>query len=252
MKRISIIVVIFFFAFSCKKNDTPVPVIEIPMGTLEFIASYDLDIPEPSGLSFGSGSETLLTVSDNTNQVYEIDLEGKIIRMLDYEGKDLEGVTYNPDKDLIAVVEETDREVTLLDYSSGNKEGTYKITIPFGADNSGLEGISYNSNNKFYYIVNETNPDLMVIWNPDYGIISEVKLRFASDYSGIFVDVSQSLLWIVSDQSEGLYKCDYSGKVLMSFKLDDIKYEGVVVDNDMVYLVNDATSNLELYKIITD
>jgi hypothetical protein len=38
----------------------------------------------------------------------------------------------------------------------------------------------------------------------------------------------------------------------MSFKLDDIKYEGVVVDNDMVYLVNDATSNMELYKIITD
>ena len=114
MKRISIIVVIFFFAFSCKKNDTPVPVIEIPMGTFEFIASYDLDIPEPSGLSFGPGSETLLTVSDNTNQIYEIDLEGKIIRMLDYEGKDLEGVTYNPDKNLIAVVEETDREVTLI------------------------------------------------------------------------------------------------------------------------------------------
>jgi uncharacterized protein YjiK len=251
MKRFSIIAVVLILFAACQEKTPPAPVIEMPMGTLEFMDSYDLNVPEPSGLSFSPGNEKLLTVSDNTNQVYEIDLTGKIIRVLEYEGKDLEGVTYNSDKDLIAVVEETDREVTLIDYGSGNKVATYKITIPFGADNSGLEGISYNSNNKFYYIVNETNPDLMVIWNPESDIISEVKLDFASDYSGIFVDVSHSLLWIVSDQSESLYQCDYAGNVIMRFKLPDIKYEGVVVDNDMVYLVNDATSNLELYKIKT-
>lgn len=251
MKRISIIAAILILFGACQQKDSPAPVVELPMGTLELIESYLIDVPEPSGLSFGPDKLTLLTVSDHTNHVYELDLEGKIIRELDYEGKDLEGVTYNPDKNLIALVEETDREVTLLDFSSGNKTGTYTITIPFGADNSGLEGISYNSNNKFYYVLNETNPDLMVIWNPESGIINEEKLNFALDYSGIFVDVSHSFLWIVSDQSQSLYKCDYSGKVLMSFRLDELKYEGVVVDNDRVYLVNDASSKLELYKIKT-
>ena len=49
--------------------------------------------------------------------------------------------------------------------------------------------------------------------------------------------------------SQSLYKCDYNGNALMSFKLDDLKYEGVVVDNDMVYLINDATARLNIYNI---
>ena len=133
--------------FSCQKSDTPNPVIEIPIGKLEYVKGYDLDVPEPSGLSFSQTNQSLLTVSDHTNKVYELDMTGKVTRVLGYEGKDLEGITYNPDENIIAVVEEADREVTLLDYKSGDKQGTYIITIPFGADNSGLEGISFNSNN---------------------------------------------------------------------------------------------------------
>ena len=249
MKKILIIVIAFFFAYSCNKNEDPVPVIEIPVGRLDLIDSYDIDVPEPSGLSFGPGKMTLLTVSDHTNQIYELDLKGNVLRTYNYTGKDLEGVTYNPDKSLIAVAEEADREITLIDYQSGNVEGTYSIDIQIGAENSGLEGISYNKNNKLYYVVNETNPDLMVLWRPESDIISEEKLDFATDYSGIFTDVDHSLLWFVSDQSRSLYKCDYNANVLMAFYLDQLKYEGVVVDGDMVYLINDATAELKRYKI---
>lgn len=249
MKRISIIGFVLFLAVSCQKKETPGPVVEIPVGKLELIESYILDVPEPSGLSFGPQKGTLLTVSDHTNHVYEMDLQGNIIRILDYTGKDLEGVTFNPNKNLVVVAEEADREITFIDYDSGNKLETYKIDISFGSDNSGLEGVSYNLNNKLYYIVNETNPDLMLIWNPASGIISEEKLDFAADYSGIFTDSDHSLLWYVSDQSQSLYKCDYNSNVLLIFNLDELKYEGVVVDGDLVYLVNDATTRLNIYKI---
>ena len=74
MKKISIIAIILFLFVPAKKTKTPTPVIEIPLGTLELINSYDLDVPEPSGLSFGTDKNTLLTVSDHTNQVYELDL----------------------------------------------------------------------------------------------------------------------------------------------------------------------------------
>ncbi len=252
MKRISVIAFVLFLAVSCQKNETPDPMIEIPMGTLELIDSYEVDVPEPSGLSFGPDNETLLTVSDHTNQVYELDMQGNVLRTLEYIGKDLEGVTYNPDKNLIAVAEEADREITLIDYDSGTKLETYKIDISFGADNSGLEGVSYNLNNKLYYIVNETNPDLMVIWDPLSGIIGEEKLNFAADYSGIFTDSDHSLLWYVSDQSKSLYKCDYNSNVLLTFNLDELKYEGVVIDNDLVYLINDATGRMSIYKIKDD
>lgn len=249
MRKISTIVIVLMFFYSCNKKGTTVPVIEIPMGTLEMIDSYEVDVPEPSGLSFGPDNNTLLTVSDHTNQVYELDMQGNVIRILEYIGKDLEGVTYNPDKNLVVVAEEADREITFIDYDSGNKLETYKINISVGSDNSGLEGVSYNLNNKLYYIVNETNPDLMIIWDPVSGIISEKKLDFAADYSGIFTDSDHSLLWYVSDQSQSLYKCDYNSNVLLIFSLDELKYEGVVVDNDLVYLINDATTRMNVYKI---
>ncbi len=250
MKRISIIVIVFLIAYSCTEKSTPVPGVEIPMGELEMTQSFAIDVPEPSGLSFGPDKNTLLTVSDETNQIYELDLLGNVIRVLDYTGSDLEGVTYNPDENLIAVVDERDREVALIDYTSGVTTGVHKIVIPFGSDNSGLEGISYNSNNKYYYILNEINPKLLIIWNPSSGIISEEDLNFAADYSGVFVDTDHSLLWIVSDESKRLFKCDYNASVMLGLNLYDLKYEGVAVDDDQIYLINDASSRLNIYKII--
>jgi uncharacterized protein YjiK len=249
MKRISIIVTLFLLMSACKEEQPQGPVIEIPTGTIELIESYELDVTEPSGLCFGPENKTLLTVSDNTNKVYELDLKGKVLRTLDYTGKDLEGVAYNPGENVIAVAEEADREVTLINYTSGQKIETYKIDISFGADNSGLEGISYNLNNKLYYIVNETNPDLMVVWNPVSGIINKDQLDFASDYSGICADAAHSLLWIVSDQSERVYKCDYNANVLLQFELDELKFEGIAIQDDLIYLVNDATAELNVYQI---
>lgn len=249
MYKTSIIVCVMLLMFSCKDKEPTDPVLEYPIGELELVHSYELNVPEPSGLSFGPGGNTLLTVSDNSNQIYELDFEGNILRVLNFNGRDLEGVTYNPDENLIAVVDERDREVTLVDYDSGNKTETFVINISIGSENSGLEGISYNNNSKYYYIVNEINPGILVIWNPDAGIISQDNLKFALDYSGVYVDADQSHLWFVSDESQLVYQCDYSNNVLMAFNLGELKFEGIAIDGDMIYLVNDATARLNIYKI---
>ncbi len=250
MARVVIIVIVMLFTGACQKEETPDPVIEAPVGKLELIDSYPIDVPEPSGLSFGPDKKTLLTVSDHTNQVYEMDMQGNIIRMLNYTGKNLEGVTYNPDKNLVVVAEETDREITFIDYDTGIKVETFWLDIPANSDNNGLEGISYNTNNKLYYIVNEMNPELLITWNEVSGIVSEENLDFASDYSGIFTDADHSLLWFVSDQSKRVFMCDYNANVLQIFNLDELKYEGIVVDDNIICLVNDATAKLEYYQII--
>jgi uncharacterized protein YjiK len=249
MHTLPILFIVLMTLVSCKTGDTQNPATGYPQGDLELIGSFETLVPEPSGLAFGPGMNTLLTVSDNTNQVFELDLQGKVLRVIHYGGRDLEGVAYNPDKNLIAVVDERDREVALINYDSEQVQGVNKINISVGSENAGLEGISYNSNNKLYYIVNETNPGLLVVWSPEEGIITQQKLNFAEDYSGIFVDSGQSLLWFVSDQSQKIYKCDYNSKVLMAFALDQTKYEGIVVNNDLVYVINDATARLNIYQI---
>ncbi len=252
MSRTSIIILVFLLTVSCKKDTINVPVVEVPIGVLKLINSYDINVTEPSGLSFGPGKTTLLTVSDNTNQVYEMNMQGNVLRTLNYSGKDLEGVAYNPKQDQIAVVEEADREITLIDYDSGNKIQTFKIDISGSSANSGLEGVSYNSNNNLYYVVNEVNPELLVLWDEGTGIISEITLDFAMDYSGIYVEAEKSNLWFVSDQSKSIYRCDYNATVLETFDLDALKYEGIVINGIDVYLVNDATAKLYHYQIVKE
>ena len=251
MKRTSIIVLFIMLLAGCQKDNPDVSGVEVPRGSLELINSYQLDILEPSGLSFGPGGTTFLIVSDNSNRVYQTNLEGEIIRTLNYVGNDLEAVVFNPDDNLIAVAEERKREIVLLDYENGNEQGRYKINVEEGNDNKGLEGLSYNLNNKAYYIVNEDLPGKMIVWTPVYGNINTTPLTFASDYSAIFVDTENSLLWIVSDESQTVYRCDYKANVLQDYLLPDTKYEGIAVDVDnmILYVVNDGSAKLDVFNI---
>lgn len=234
---------------SCKKDKQVDPEAGYPVGDLKLVNSYNIDITEPSGLSFGPENKTLLVVSDNTNQVYEISFDGDIIRKLNYVGSDLEGVTYNSAENVIAITEERAREVVFIDYQSGLEVSRFSIDIESGSDNKGLEGISYSSNNNAYYIVNEDDPGELIVWNPELGIIQETVLSIAEDYSSVFIDNEMSLLWILSDESRALFMCDYKTNVLMEYKLDISKYEGVVVDynQNTLFLVNDKTATLEKY-----
>jgi len=257
MKSIKFISIILFSLLvitltnSCNKTPAENPPVK-PTGKLEKLDEFDLDITEPSGLSFGPGGTSLLIVSDNTNKVYETDLEGNLFRELVYEGMDLEGVTYNESEQIIAVVEERKHQIVLLDYSDGVEQERHDITTGGTTDNKGLEGVSYSKNNSAYYIVNEDVPGELIIWNKAFGNISRTELRISSDYNAIFVDTKNGLLWIVSDESQMLYKCDYNAKVLMEYELPEIKFEGIAVDSDqqLVYLVNDITFKLYIFKIL--
>ncbi len=237
---------------SCKKdNGGDIPPIEEP-GKLEQISEFSLEITEPSGLSFGPTGNTLLMVSDNTNKVYETDLEGSVISELTYIGLDLEGVTYNTDEHYIAVVEERARQIVFLSYPEGVEKERFDITTGGNTDNKGLEGVSYNTNNNAYYIVNEDVPGEMIVWSKLHGHISKTEMHFASDYSAIFVDTKNAQLWIVSDESAALYKCDYNAEVLKKYALPNTKFEGIAVDveQQLVYLVNDKTFKLFVFKIL--
>ncbi len=257
MRTIKFINIIFFSILlitlidSCNKDDGG----DIPVdnaGKLELINEFDLDILEPSGLSFGANANTLFVVSDNTNKVYETDLEGNLIRELAYEGSDLEGVTFNEDEQIVVVAEERDRQIVFLSYPDGIELERHDIATGGTTDNKGLEGISFNYNNNAYYIVNEDVPGKLIVWNKQFGSISNTEINFASDYSAIYVDTQNALLWIVSDESRAIYKCDYNANVLKVYALPSTKFEGITIDVDqqLVYLVNDMTFKLYVFKIL--
>ena len=67
------------------------------------VASYSIDVPEPSGLAINSSVNILFTVSDNTNKVYKMSTTGIILQTYNFEGNDLEGIcSYTEGKLLLA------------------------------------------------------------------------------------------------------------------------------------------------------
>lgn len=250
---ISLITCVTLFNLSgCKETEANTPV-DPPLheGTLTLLATTTLEVTEPSGLAFGPNNQTLLTVSDNTNQVYELSLEGEVLRTWDYQGNDLEGITYNPFNQTVAITEERKRNVVILDYVSGSTLFDYHIDIPMGSENSGLEGIAFNTNNRLYYILNEASPGELILWTPEDGVMTETEFTFAEDYSGIFIETETARMWIVSDMSKALYACNYNGVPQYKYNLSDSKYEGVAVDHktQTLYMVNDASGELSIYQI---
>lgn len=255
VKLVNIIIVplvLLTLVSSCKKDSGgDIPPVE-ELGRLEKISEFDLDVTEPSGLSFGPGGNTLLMVSDNTGKVYETDLEGNVQRELSYVGSDLEGVSFNANEQIVAITEERVRQVVFLDYQNGEEQKRFDIVTGGNTDNKGLEGISYNNNNDAYYMVNEDVPREMIVWNEAYSNISTTKLHFASDYSAIFVDTKNAFVWMVSDESQALYKCDYNANLIKEYPLPGTKFEGLAIDADkqLAYLVNDKTYKLFIFKIL--
>ncbi len=253
VRLVCVFLLLTLIASACNDEETQQQLPEDEtIGTLELIQSNSLDVPEPSGLCFGPDAQSLLVVSDQTAMVYEIDFNGDILRSLNYSGEDLEGVAYNPDKQIIAIVEERLRNVILLDYITSEIIAEEHLDISTSISNKGLEGIAWNANSNAYYILNEASPGLLILWQSNGGLINSTELNFAGDYSGIFVDVENSWLWILSDESKSLYRCDYKGNVLLKYPLGKSSYEGVAVDYSagIVYLANDSEAKLDVFKLI--
>jgi len=124
----------------------------------------------------------------------------------------------------------------------------HKIDYENTDSNSGLEGITYNFNDNTIFILNEKDPGLLIKLKSDFTILSKVKLDFASDYSGIFYESATNNLWIVSDQSKTINKCNLLGKLIESYPISVIKAEGIAVSNDKIYIVSDAEAKLYIFK----
>ena len=242
VKSYFIFILILLFT-NCEKNNS-----EPTNKSLNLISSYSLEVPEPSGLSFTSGKTALYTVSDHTGYIYKISLQGKLFSTIKCDATDLEGVTYNEETKNIWVVEERNRKLLKLDLQ-GNTLSQVSLNISGNDDNSGLEGLTINPKTGHFYCLNEANPGLLVELNENKQVINEHPLDFANDYSGIYYDTKIDSLWVVSDESSTVTKCDLQGNAEKTYRLGINKAEGVVVDskNQLVYVISDSAEKLYVF-----
>jgi uncharacterized protein YjiK len=209
---------------------------------------FALDILEPSGLAYCETDNTLWTVSDNTNQIYQIDMDGNILQTLAYVGQDLEGICYDYSTSTLWVVEESLNDLVNVSLQ-GVELQRYDIPIPTG-DNSGLEAVCIGKDHTFY-LMKEKNPGKFIELNDDFSIKNSLELDFADDYSGMCWDDENEVFWIVSDQSREAFLWTETTGVTENYSLNFEKAEGValVPGTDYVYIVSDSEQTLYKYRI---
>jgi uncharacterized protein YjiK len=215
---------------------------------LHLVSQYPVDIPGISDLSLYKNENEFLTVNDTLSKVYVISINGDMIKTLNYNGEDLEGVTYNPFDSAIFVVEEKKKEVVKLDIN-GNEFFRFPIEVNNIFKKHGPEGISFNPVNEHLYVVNEKYPSLLIEMTLSGEVVDSSELTFARDYSAVYYDPLDGSLWILSEESQILAKCDLSGKPVKQYITGITKGEGLVVDsgNSRIYITSEQTKSLYVF-----
>ena len=209
-------------------------------GAWHLVSSHSLAVPEPSGLCLDSDGRHLWTVSDETGQIYRLDLEGRIVQQLAFSGEDLEGVCLDPTDGSLWLAEERRRQAVHV-----SREGALLGRLPInlaGTGNSGLEGICLDSRGRLL-LVNEKEPGRLLRLDRQSGQLEPLELGFARDYSGLCWDSGREALWVVSDESRALFLVNQDQSVLR-YSLGFSRLEGVAVLADTAWVVSDSQTKL--------
>ena len=239
---LSILLSAMLFSF-CSKSNT-----EKSVKTLSFSVAEKIPVPEPSGLDLAFDETGFWIVSDQNSNVYLIDSWGKVVKSFKVNGEDLEGITVIDDS-TIALVLERSREVVILD-TSGLELKRAKLDLE-GELNNGLEGISYDPDEKKFFVLNEKKPRLLLTLDENLNEIKRDTLNFAKDVSGIFFDAVDKNLWILSDESQRIFKTDLSGNPIEEFKIKITQPEGITLNKarTKLFVVSDKTENLYVFNL---
>ena len=76
-------------------------------------------------------------------------------------------------------------------------------------------------------------------------------INFSKDVSGIFFDDNDNTLWILSDESQRIFKTDLSGNPIEEFKIKITQPEGITINKTRtkLYIVSDKTENLYVFDL---
>jgi len=223
--------------------------------TLSLLDSYYIGniVSEPSGLAFDKVNNQLFAVSDADN-IYRLSTTGSLLESYNFSGN-LEGVSiYNAPNTLLVAVENTFQLIE-FNYVTG---ATTPHTMDYNnmGNINGIEGVTYNPGTGDIYFLNEKSPGALIVANSDFNVTNEYILNFAGDYSASYFVEETGVLWLGSDESSSVYKCNLEGSVIESISISAnglplLKFEGLAIDheNQLLYALTDGGQELLVYEI---
>ena len=206
---------------------------------IKFDQKIKLDVPEPSGICASSDKQSFFIVSDR-GVVYNVDLEGNIIRKAEKEGNDFEGIV-NVDGQLYVVDEEEDEILvyTEKDLSYVKKE-SFKIKKK---ENKGWEAITYLPDQKQLIAFQESDPVRYYLFSENLELLDKKKIKIVPEVSA--ATYYEGFLWLVSDEEQLISKVNlFEEEVIRQWKIDIKNPEGICFLHNQLYIISDRKSTL--------
>jgi uncharacterized protein YjiK len=99
--------------------------------------------------------------------------------------------------------------------------------------------------------VNEKKPRLLITLDENLIELNRDTIDFSKDVSGIFFDDIDNTLWILSDESQRIFRTDLSGNLIEEFKIKITQPEGITLNKTRTkfYIVSDKTENLYVFDL---
>jgi len=250
------------------------------------IANEDEGLTEPSGLALSHGKNALWTVSDDTNKIFKISLDGDLKQDDSFEIPDtgLEGIGLGTTGEFLVSVKEDGNEVIIIRIDTQEVTNRRRLVEMAGYDaiaqyfagsgaNKGLEGVTWNEETETIFVMKEGAPGLLIEVSSDLTAIRSHQVLNAEngfrdteveaeeiDFSDLCYQ-SRAHFWIISDKAKRLFLYDGNkNKVMHSAKLgyghdgeykEIEKAEGVAIDPDAnrLYVVSDEEAKLYVFDI---
>ena len=209
-----------------------------------FESWISLKIAEPSDIALAPNRLSYFVVSDDDAAVYEIDLDGKVLRKSKTLGIDLEAVCARPD--FLYVVDETPRKVFQLDYNSLEVVRTFHVPYS-GGRNKGFESITYNEQKKCFVLITEKDPIIIFELDDNFRPINEIRWKHARDLSA--ATFHDGFIWLLSDEDMTVFKCNPKNyEVLSRWKINVHNPEGIVFNKGEMLIAADDLERLYFFK----
>jgi len=207
------------------------------------VASYKVEVPEPSGLAYDPARDVLYTISDEGGPIVILSKEGKILGEIGRFEGDLEGIAYDHQRDLFYIVEERRRELIILDRKTGIEHRLKIDLMGYNeSDNKGMEGVAVDPKSGRLFVVKERDPHFLLEIDAQGKSLQAFTIQEAWDFSDVSYDQTTGYLLILSRGSRNVYEVTTTGKLVGEpFSFNIFNAEGITLDRDgNLYLITDS------------
>ena len=240
-------------------------VVIVLLSMLSLEAKTIAKIPEASGITYVSKSNSLFVVNDE-GTIYELKKNGKVLRKTYLGQYDLEGITYDKTNDKLIVAVEGDESILVLNRENLSFEKEIKIKRKYKklkllkkSKKAGIEAIAMDENGDIY-VSNQSRITYKKKLKENASVIVKIdsiqnkKAKITEVFNHGYIDIAgmtfhDGYLYMTSDKKNLLIKYDIkNNKTIKKIKLDKSAQEGICFDNKNNIYIADDNGRILKYK----